>query len=70
LILYLCSHPKLSRYGTALEESLKASSKSVLLALQAGSICSDSQEMAGAMGAAARGAIEAAERGGGRSACA
>ena len=70
IILYLFPHPKLSRYGTALEDSLKASSKSVLPALRAGSGCSDSQEMAGAMGAAARGAIEAGERGGGRSACA
>ena len=51
-------------------DSLKASSKSVLPALRAGSGCSDSQEMAGVMGAAARGAIEAGERGGGRSACA
>jgi hypothetical protein len=51
-------------------DSLKASSKSVLPALRTGSGCSDSQEMAGAMGSAARGAIQAAERGGGRSACA
>jgi len=68
IILYLCPHPKLSRYGTALEESLKASNRSVLPALRAGSGCSDSQEMAGAVGAAARGAIEADERGGRRSA--
>ena len=34
--LYLCPHPKLSRYGTAIEDSLEASSRSVLPALQAG----------------------------------
>jgi hypothetical protein len=27
LILYLCPHPKLSRYGTAIEDSLEASGK-------------------------------------------
>ena len=59
--------PKLIRYGTAIEDSLKASSRS---ALQARGRDSDSQEMAGAVGAAARGAIEAGERDGGRSACA
>jgi hypothetical protein len=40
-ILYLCPHPKLSRYGTAIEDSLKASSRSVLPALQAGGRGSD-----------------------------
>jgi len=57
--------PKLSRYDMAIEESLKASSRSVLPALQAGGRYSDSQEMVGAVGAAARGAMEAGERGGG-----
>ena len=66
IILCLRPHPKLSRYGTAIEESLKASSRSVLPALQAGGRGSDSQEMAGAVGAAARGAMEAGERGGGQ----
>jgi hypothetical protein len=64
IILCLRPHPKLSRYGTAIEESLKASSRSVLPALQAGSGCSDSQEMAGPVEVTARGAIEAGERGG------
>jgi len=67
IILCLRPHPKLSRYGTAIEDSLKASSRRVLPALQAGGRGSDSQEMAGAMGAAARGAMEAGERGCGRS---
>ena len=69
LILYLCSPPKLSRYGTAIEDSLEASSRSVLPALQAGGRCSDSQEMAGAVDVTARGAIEASEGAGGRGAC-
>jgi hypothetical protein len=64
--LCLRPHPKLSRYGTAIEDSLKASSRSVLPALQAEVRYSDSQEMASAVGAAARGAIEAGERGGGQ----
>jgi hypothetical protein len=68
-ILYLCPHPKLSRYGTAIEDSLEASSRSVLPALQAGERCSDSQEMAGAVDVETRGAIEASERDGGRGAC-
>ena len=42
----------------AIEDSLEASGRSVLPALQAGGRCSDSQEMADAVGAAARGAIE------------
>ena len=50
-----------------MEDSLEASSGSVLPALQAGGRGSDSQEMANAVGAAARGAIEAGERGEGRS---
>jgi len=50
----------------AIEESLEASSICVLPALQAGSRGSDSQEMAGAVGAAARGAMEAGERDGGQ----
>jgi len=62
------SHPKLSRYDTAIEESLQASSRRVLPALRAGGRYSDSQEMAGAVGAAARGAMEAGERGGGSAA--
>jgi hypothetical protein len=49
-------------------DSLKASSRSAFPALQAGSRCSDSQEIAGAVGAAARGAFEAGERGGGAAA--
>jgi hypothetical protein len=63
-ILYLFSHPKLSRCGTAIEDSMEASSRSVLPALQAGGRCLDSQEMAGALDVTARGAMEAGERGG------
>jgi len=51
-------------------DSLKASSRSVLPALQAGDRYSDSQEMTGTVDVTARGEIEANERGGGRSACA
>ena len=58
------------RYGTAIEDSLEASRRSVLPALQAGGRWSDRQEMAGAVDVTARGAIEAGERGGRRSACA
>jgi len=65
IILCLRPHPKPSRYSTAIEESLKASSRSVLPALQAEVIYSDSQEVAGAVGAAARGAMEVGERDGG-----
>jgi hypothetical protein len=65
IILCLRPHPKLSRYDTAIEDSLKASSRSVLPALQAGGRGSDSQEMVGAVSAAARGAIEVGERDGG-----
>jgi len=61
----LTPRPKLSRHSTAIEDSLKASSRNVLPALQAGSRCSDSQEMAGAMDVMARGAIEVGERDGG-----
>ena len=68
-ILYLCPHSKLSRYGTAIEDSLEASSRSVLPALQAGGRCSDSQEMAGAVDVETRGAVEASEGDGGRGAC-
>jgi hypothetical protein len=50
----------------AIEDSLKASGRRVLPALQAGCRGSDSQEMVGAVGAAARGAWEAGERGGGQ----
>ena len=57
------------RYGTAIEDSLEASSRSVLPALQTGSRCSDSQEMAGAVDVETRGAIEASEGAGGRGAC-
>jgi len=64
IILCLRPHSKLSRYGTAIEDSLEASRRTVLPALQAAGRCSDNQEMAGAAGAAARGAIEAGERGG------
>jgi hypothetical protein len=64
----LMSHPELSRHSTAIEESLKASSRGVLPALQAGGRGSDSQEMAGAVGAAARRAMEAGERDGGSAA--
>jgi len=66
--IYLCPHPELSRHSTAIEESLRASGRSVLPALQAGGRCSDSQEMADAVGAAARGAMEAGERDGGSAA--
>ena len=66
IILCLRPRPKPSRYGTAIENSLEASSRGVLPALQAGGRYSDSQEMAGAVGAAARGAMEAGERGGGQ----
>jgi|YNPMSStandDraft_2_1061718.scaffolds.fasta_scaffold31445_1 hypothetical protein len=62
----LTPRPKLSRHSTAIEDSLKASSRNVLPALQAVSRCSDSQETAGAVGAAARRAMEAGERGGGQ----
>jgi hypothetical protein len=51
-------------------DSLKASSKSVLPALQAGDRYSDSQEMTDTVDVTARGTIEANERIGGRSACA
>ena len=50
-----------------MEDSLEASGRSVLPAPQAGGRCSDSQEMAGAVDVETRGAIEAGERGGGRS---
>jgi hypothetical protein len=66
IILCFRPHSKLSRYGTAIEESLEASSRGVLPALQAEVRYSDSQEMAGAVGAAARVAVEAGERGGGQ----
>jgi hypothetical protein len=59
------THPKLSRHSTAIEHSLKASSRRVLPALQAESGCSDSQKMAGAVDVETRGAIEASERDGG-----
>jgi hypothetical protein len=62
----LMSHPELSRYSTAIENSLEASSRRVLPALQAGGRCLDSQEMAGAGDVTARGAMEAGERGGGQ----
>jgi hypothetical protein len=68
-ILYLCPHPKLSRYSTAIEDSLEAFSRSVLPALQAGERCLDSQEMAGVVDVEARGAIEVSEGDGGRGAC-
>jgi len=68
IILCLRPHPKLSRYDTAIEESLKASSRGVSPAFQAGGRGLDSQEMAGAVGAAARGAMEAGERDGGSAA--
>jgi hypothetical protein len=60
------SHPEPSRYGTAVENGLEACSRRVLPALQAEVRYSDSQEMAGAVGGAARGAIEAGERDGGQ----
>ncbi len=50
-------HTRLIRYGTAIEDSLKASSGSVLPALQAEGRGSDGQEMTGTVDAAARGAI-------------
>jgi len=61
IILCLCPHPKPSRCGTAIEESLKASSRGVLPALQAGGRGSDSQEMADAGDVTARGAMEVSE---------
>ena len=48
-----------------MEDSLEASSRRVLPALQAGGRGSDSQEMAGAVDVTARGTVEAGERGGG-----
>ena len=60
------SHPELSRYSTAIEDSLEASSRRVLPALQAGGRGSDSQEMAGVVDVETRGAMEAGERGGGQ----
>ena len=66
--MYLSSHRKPSRYGTAIVDSLEAFSRRVLPALQVGVRCSDSQEMAGAVGAVAMGAIEAGERDSGLSA--
>jgi len=68
IILCLRPHPKPSRYSTAIENSLEASSRGVLLALQAEVRYSDSQEMAGAGEITARGAMEAGERGGGSAA--
>jgi hypothetical protein len=68
IILCLRPHPKLSRYGTAIENSLEASSRRVLPALQAGGRCSDSQEMVGVVDVTARGAIEVGERDGGSAA--
>jgi hypothetical protein len=65
-ILYLYLHPKLSRYGTAIEDSLKASGRRVLPALQAGGRGLDSQEVAGAVDVTAMVAIEPGERGGGQ----
>ena len=64
----LMSHPEPSRHSTVIEDSLKASSRSVLPALQAGGRGSDNQEMAGAMDVTARGAIEVSERDGGSAA--
>ena len=64
----LMSHPEPSRHSTAIEDSLEASSRSVLPALQAGVRGSDSQEMAGAVNVTARGTVEAGERGGGAAA--
>jgi len=61
----LMSHPEPSRHSTVIEDSLKASSRRVLPALQAGGRGSDSQETAGAMDVTARGAIEVGERDGG-----
>ena len=68
IILCLRPHPKLSRHSTAIEESLKASSRGVLPALQAGGRGSANQEMAGAMDVETRGAMEAGERDGGSAA--
>jgi hypothetical protein len=48
----------------AIEDSLEASGRGVLPALQAGGRGSDSQEMTGTVDVAARGAIEAGEGGG------
>ncbi len=59
------TYSQLSRCSTAIENGLEASSRRVLPALQAGGRGSDSQEMAGAVGAAARGTIEVGERDGG-----
>jgi hypothetical protein len=56
------SHPERSRYSTAIENGLEASSRGVLPAFQVEVRYSDIQEMAGFVGAAARGAIEAGER--------
>jgi hypothetical protein len=67
--LYLSSHPKLSRYGTAIEDSLEASSGGVLIALQAGERYSDSQEVAGAGDVETRGAVEVSEGAGGSGIC-
>ncbi len=63
----LCPHTRPNRYGNAIEDSLKASSRIVLPALQAGGKCLDSREMAGAGDVTAKGAMEAGERGGGGS---
>ena len=65
IILCLRPHPKLSRYSTAIEDSLEASSRRVLPALQAEVRYSDSQEMAGAVDVETRGAMEVGERDGG-----
>jgi len=62
----LMSHLEPSRYDTAIQNGLEASSRRVLPALQAGGRGLDNQEMAGAVGAAARGAMKAGERGGGQ----
>jgi hypothetical protein len=69
IILCLRPHPKLSRYGTAIEDSLEASSRRVLPALQAEVRYSDSQEMAGAMDVETRGAVEGSEGDSGSGAC-
>ena len=52
----------------AIEDSSETSMQKVLPALQAGGRYSDSQEIAGAVGAAARGAMEVGERDGGSAA--
>ena len=52
-----------------MEESLRASSRSVLLALQAEGRCSDNQEMAGAGDVETRAAVEGSEGDSGSSAC-